>query len=115
MTARDLARAPAESRAQQRPLRRTLAGTILGQFEDEIATLRDAKSLWFQSSTAHHSSCTGRLAQHQKQLGGGTHSNLITHHGRVKLIDAIGLAAFRGLLNEKIFHDALAALDEDFE
>ncbi|HTW73875.1 MAG TPA: hypothetical protein VMD56_03015, partial [Steroidobacteraceae bacterium] len=34
---------------------------------------------------------------------------------RVELIDAIGLAAFRGLLNEKIFHDALAALDEDFE
>lgn len=39
----------------------------------------------------------------------------ITHHGRVELINAIGLAAFRGLINEKVFHDALAALDDDFE
>jgi predicted nucleic acid-binding protein len=40
---------------------------------------------------------------------------IITHHGRVELINAIGLAAFRGLINEKVFHDALAALDDDFE
>lgn len=40
---------------------------------------------------------------------------IITHHGRVELINAIGLAAFRNLINEKVFHDALAALDDDFE
>jgi predicted nucleic acid-binding protein len=40
---------------------------------------------------------------------------IITHHGRVELINAIGLAAFRGLINEMVFHDALAALDDDFE
>lgn len=40
---------------------------------------------------------------------------IVTHHGRVELINAIGLAAFRGLINERVFHDALAALDEDFE
>jgi predicted nucleic acid-binding protein len=40
---------------------------------------------------------------------------VITHHGRIELINAIGLAAFRGLINERVFHDALAALDEDFE
>jgi len=40
---------------------------------------------------------------------------IVTHHGRVELTNAIGLAAFRGLISEKVFHDALAALDEDFE
>ena len=40
---------------------------------------------------------------------------IITHHGRVELINAIGLAAYRGVISEKVFHDALAALDDDFE
>ena len=40
---------------------------------------------------------------------------VITHHGRVELINAIGLAAYRGLISEKVFHDALAAFDDDFD
>ncbi len=40
---------------------------------------------------------------------------IITHHGRVELINAIGLAAYRGAIHENVFHRALAVLDEDFE
>jgi predicted nucleic acid-binding protein len=39
---------------------------------------------------------------------------LVTHHGRVELINGIGLAAHRGLITEAIHEAALAALDDDF-
>lgn len=38
---------------------------------------------------------------------------LVTHHGRVELINGIGLAAHRGLITESIREAALAALDDD--
>jgi len=40
---------------------------------------------------------------------------LITHHGRLELINGIGLAAHRGFVSEEIHDAALAALDNDFE
>ena len=40
---------------------------------------------------------------------------LITHHGRLELINGIGLAAHRASINEKMHEAALAALDSDFE
>ena len=40
---------------------------------------------------------------------------LITHHGRLELINGIGLAAHRASINEKMHEAALAALDNDFE
>ena len=39
----------------------------------------------------------------------------VTHHGRVELTNGIALAAHRGLINERAFEAALAALDDDFE
>jgi predicted nucleic acid-binding protein len=39
---------------------------------------------------------------------------LVTHHGRVELINGIGLAAHRGLITAQTFDAALAALDDDF-
>jgi predicted nucleic acid-binding protein len=41
-------------------------------------------------------------------------SLLVTHHGRVELINGIGLAAHRGLIAEATSEAALAALDDDF-
>jgi predicted nucleic acid-binding protein len=38
----------------------------------------------------------------------------ITHHGRVELINGIGLAAYRGFITEPTSEAALAALDDDF-
>ncbi len=38
----------------------------------------------------------------------------VTHHGRVELINGIGLAAHRGYITESIREAALAALDDDF-
>jgi predicted nucleic acid-binding protein len=38
----------------------------------------------------------------------------VTHHGRVELINGIGLAAYRGMITSEIRNDALAALDDDF-
>jgi predicted nucleic acid-binding protein len=40
---------------------------------------------------------------------------IITHHGRLELINAIGLAAHRGLISGAIYDAALAALDDDFD
>ena len=40
---------------------------------------------------------------------------LITHHGRLELINGIGLAAHRAFITEKMHEAALAALDNDFE
>jgi len=40
---------------------------------------------------------------------------LVTHHGRLELINGIGLAAHRGLITEEIYDAALAALDDDFD
>lgn len=39
---------------------------------------------------------------------------LVTHHGRVELTNGIGLAAYRGIINEKIHDAAISALDDDF-
>lgn len=39
----------------------------------------------------------------------------VTHHGRVELINGIGLAAHRRLISEAAVAAALAALDDDFE
>lgn len=38
----------------------------------------------------------------------------VTHHGRLELINGIGLAAHRGYITEAIYDAALAALDHDF-
>ncbi len=38
----------------------------------------------------------------------------VTHHGRLELINGIGLAAHRGMITEVIYDGALAALDHDF-
>jgi predicted nucleic acid-binding protein len=40
---------------------------------------------------------------------------VITHHGRLEVINAIGLAAHRGIISAAIYDAALAALDDDFE
>jgi predicted nucleic acid-binding protein len=39
----------------------------------------------------------------------------VTHHGRIELVNGIGLAAHRGKISGAAFADALASLDEDFE
>lgn len=39
---------------------------------------------------------------------------IVTHHGRVELINAIGLALHRGIITEVTAEAALAALDDDF-
>lgn len=39
----------------------------------------------------------------------------VTLHGRAELTNAIALAKYRGVLSEKAFQEALAALDDDFE
>jgi predicted nucleic acid-binding protein len=39
---------------------------------------------------------------------------LVTHHGRVELINGIGLARYRGFITEPTSEAALAALDDDF-
>jgi predicted nucleic acid-binding protein len=38
----------------------------------------------------------------------------VTHHGRLELINGIGLAAHRGMVTEAVYDAALAALDHDF-
>jgi predicted nucleic acid-binding protein len=38
----------------------------------------------------------------------------VTHHGRVELINGIGLAMYRGFITEPTAEAALAALDDDF-
>jgi len=38
----------------------------------------------------------------------------VTHHGRVEMINGIGLAAYRGLITDEIREAALAALHDDF-
>jgi predicted nucleic acid-binding protein len=39
---------------------------------------------------------------------------LVTHHGRVELINGIGLAAHRGMISDTTRAAALAALEDDF-
>ena len=39
---------------------------------------------------------------------------LVTHHGRVELTNGIGLAAYRGIITDKVHDAAIAALDDDF-
>jgi predicted nucleic acid-binding protein len=40
---------------------------------------------------------------------------LITHHGRLELINGISLAVYRGLISEAVYDAALAALDDDID
>jgi predicted nucleic acid-binding protein len=40
---------------------------------------------------------------------------LITHHGRVEIQNAIGLAAYRGIIGSEVYEAALAALHDDIE
>src|SRR5436309_6543148 len=39
----------------------------------------------------------------------------LTHHGRVEIVNAICLAAFRGDITADAMNDSLASFDEDFE
>jgi len=39
---------------------------------------------------------------------------LVTHHGRLELLNGIGLAAYRGFVDQSIHDAALEALDDDF-
>jgi predicted nucleic acid-binding protein len=39
----------------------------------------------------------------------------VTHHGRLELVNGIGLAVHRGIVSKAIYEAALAALDDDFE
>jgi hypothetical protein len=39
---------------------------------------------------------------------------LVTHHGRAELTNGIGLAAYRGIITDRIHDAAMAALDDDF-
>ena len=40
---------------------------------------------------------------------------MVTHHGRVELTNAIALAVYRKLIDERIFQAAMAAVEDDFE
>lgn len=40
---------------------------------------------------------------------------LVTHHGKVELINAIGLGRHRGIITAATHQAAIAALDDDFE
>ena len=40
---------------------------------------------------------------------------LVTHHGRLELLNGIGLSAHRGIVDQSIHDAALKALDDDFE
>ena len=40
---------------------------------------------------------------------------MVTHHGRVELLNGIGLAAHRGIVTDAICDAAFEALDDDFE
>lgn len=51
------------------------------------------------------------MARWRTKIGGALP---ITHHGRLELVNGIGLAAFRGLISEDVRRAALAALDDDF-
>ena len=52
------------------------------------------------------------MAMWRSKVGG---SLPVTHHGRVELSNAIGLAAFRKLIRNEAYTAALNALDDDFE
>lgn len=39
----------------------------------------------------------------------------VTLHGRVEMVNALGLAAYRRLISDRVLAAALAALDDDFE
>ncbi len=40
--------------------------------------------------------------------------HLVTHYGRVEMTNGIGLAAYHGIITDKIHDAAMAALDDDF-
>ncbi|MGH8293896.1 MAG: type II toxin-antitoxin system VapC family toxin [Steroidobacteraceae bacterium] len=51
------------------------------------------------------------MAEWRKKIGDPL---LVTHHGRVELINGIGLAAYRGMITDRIHDAAMAALADDF-
>ena len=51
------------------------------------------------------------MAEWRKKVGDPL---IVTHHGRVELINGIGLAAYRGIITDEIHDAAMAALDDDF-
>ena len=51
------------------------------------------------------------MAEWRKKVGDPL---LVTHHGRVELINGIGLAAYRGIITDKVHDAAMSALDDDF-
>jgi predicted nucleic acid-binding protein len=51
------------------------------------------------------------MADWRKRIGDPL---LVTHHGRVELTNGIGLAAYRGIITDKIHDAAMVALDDDF-
>lgn len=53
-----------------------------------------------------------RVAIWRTKLGGAL---LVTHHGRVEIINGIALAAHRRMIGERACSAALAAFDDDFE
>lgn len=52
------------------------------------------------------------MATWRTKIGGAL---LLTHHGRVELINAMGLAAHRRLIRDEAYTAALEALDDDME
>lgn len=50
------------------------------------------------------------MTKWRARIGG---SLLVTHHGRVELVNAIGLAAYRGVITDETHEAALAALEDD--
>lgn len=52
-----------------------------------------------------------RFALWRSKLGGAL---FVTHHGRVEIANAIALAAHRRLIDQRAFHAALDAFDDDF-
>lgn len=51
------------------------------------------------------------MAEWRKKVGDPL---IVTHHGRVELINGIGLAAYRGIITDKVHDAAMNALDDDF-
>lgn len=52
-----------------------------------------------------------KFARWRTKIGG---SLVVTHHGRLELTNALGLAAYRRLITADVLAAALAALDDDF-
>jgi predicted nucleic acid-binding protein len=58
-----------------------------------------------------HQPDSARMSAWRARVGGAI---AVTHHGRVEIINAICLAAFRKYITVEAMRDALASLEEDF-